>query len=265
MAEDTGGNDACARCAEREGTAFPLPLNMAFQPIFDLATGRIFAQEALVRGPRFEPPSEVFAEVTEDNRYSFDQLCRTRAIECAAELGLEGGLSINFLPNAVYEPAHCIRRTLRAAERHGLPLESLIFEFTETEQVRSTDHLQRIVAEYRRHGFRTAIDDFGAGHSGLALLADLQPDILKLDMHLVRGIESSPARRSIVAATVRICADLGILAIAEGIETPEELEEIADLGIHLVQGYLIARPTTGRLVGDTEIATAITRAMRLMG
>ncbi|QDL93487.1 EAL domain-containing protein [Paroceanicella profunda] len=238
---------------------------MAFQPIFDLSTGSIFAQEALVRGPAFEPPSEVFAEVTEENRYNFDQLCRTRAIECAAELGLDGALSINFLPNAVYEPAHCIRRTLWAADKADFPPENLIFEFTEGEQIRSTDHLLAIVSEYRRHGFRIAIDDFGAGFAGLGLLADLQPDILKLDMHLIRGIESSPARRSIVRATLRICSDLGILAVAEGIETPEELDEVADLGVHLVQGYLIARPSTGRLVQAHEISAGITEMMRLIG
>jgi len=90
--------------------------------------------------------------------------------------------------------------------------------------------------------FRTAIDDFGAGYSGLNLLADLQTDFIKLDMALVRGIDRSRTRQAIVRGTVSVCRDLGIATIAEGVETIDELRALMDLGIELFQGYLLARP-----------------------
>lgn len=113
-----------------------------------------------------------------------DQQCRVKAIELASRLyyPLENvKLSINFMPNAVYEPRACIRVTLAAAMKTGFPLDRIIFEFTENEQL-DTKHVLNILRTYRNMGFKTAIDDFGAGHAGLALLAHFQPDIVKLDM-----------------------------------------------------------------------------------
>lgn len=98
-------------------------------------------------------------------------------------------LSINFLPNAVYRPEVCIRSTFEAARVHGFPTEKIIFEVTEGEQVQDRAHLVNIFREYRRFGFQTAIDDFGAGYAGLNLLAEYQPDLIKIDMDLVRGID----------------------------------------------------------------------------
>src|SRR5690606_9191292 len=107
-----------------------------------------------------------------------------KAIELAARLFPRDGalprLSINFLPNAVYEPAACLRATLGAARKNDFPREAIMFEFTENEEVRDTAHLRAIITEYRRQGFTTALDDFGAGFAGLGLLADFQPDLIKL-------------------------------------------------------------------------------------
>ncbi|KAA2212758.1 EAL domain-containing protein [Teichococcus oryzae] len=220
---------------------------MAFQPILrsNAAGRRVYAYEALVRGPAGEGAGGVLGTVTEANRYAFDQACRVRAIEMAAALGLtetEARLSINFMPNAVYEPRACIRATLAAAERTALPRDRLIFEFTENEAMQDPAHLLRILACYREIGFRTAIDDFGAGHSGLTLLADFQPDAVKLDMALVRGVDQDSRRRSIIRHMVSLCADLGCDVVAEGIETEAEFRVLQDLGIMLFQGYLIGRP-----------------------
>ena len=95
---------------------------------------------------------------------------------------------------------------------------------------------------YRAFGFTTAIDDFGAGYAGLTLLADLRPDILKIDMALVRGIDTSVARRSIVANLLRTATELGIRCIAEGVETAEELATLRQIGVRLCQGYFLGRP-----------------------
>jgi len=229
--------DACAR-GERLGFLF----DFAYQPIVDLAQRRIYAHEALVRGPAGESAGQVLAQVNEANRYRFDQACRVKAIKGAAELGLAERLSINFLPNAIYRPEICIRTTLEAARMHGFPVKRIIFEVTEGERVEDGPWFAEVLREYQRIGFLTAIDDFGAGYAGLKLLSDFQPDVIKLDMDLIRGLDTDARRRHIVNHLVRLCADLGVTVIAEGVETVAERNALLDLGITLMQGYLFARP-----------------------
>ncbi|MCH2394276.1 EAL domain-containing protein [Oceanibaculum sp.] len=217
---------------------------MAFQPILDAGQEEIYAHEALVRGVNGEPAGKILGKVTEKNRYWFDQQCRVKAIELAAQLGLgaKQRLSINFLPNAVYEPKACIRMTVETARKVGLPLDRIIFEVTEGERVVEHDRLVAIIRAYKEFGLLTAIDDFGAGYSGLNLLADFQPDIIKLDMALTRNIDSDRVRRSIVAGILTVCRELDIMVIAEGIETPEEYATLREMGVRHFQGYLFARP-----------------------
>lgn len=169
---------------------------MAFQPILSFQNKDVFAYEALVRGTDGSGAAAVSEEVTTDNVYLFDQVCRSTAIGLAARLGVaQTGalLSINFLPNAVYDPRACIRVTLDAAERTGFPVDRIMFEFTETEKV-DPKHLLNILSHYRKLGFLTAIDDFGAGFAGIGLLADFVPDVVKLDMHLIRNCDTDAPR-----------------------------------------------------------------------
>ncbi len=233
---------SCDGC--KNGLGFTTPFSMAFQPIVDVGTGDVFAYEALVRGIGGEGAQAVLSQVTEENRYAFDQACRVKAIDVAARLDMPAlgtGLSINFLPNAVYEPAACIRLTLETARAVGFPTDRLIFEFIETEEL-DPAHVSRIVATYREMGFLTAIDDFGAGYSGLNLLARFQPDIVKLDMELVRGIDTDRVKRAIVGGIVRVCVDIGVVVLGEGVETLDESRALQDLGVNLQQGYAFARP-----------------------
>lgn len=237
----------CSACRE----AHPLPFRIAtaFQPIVDVRTMRPYAYEALVRGVGGEGAGWVLGQVTPEIRYHFDQECRVTAIKDAVAAGLletDARLSINFLPNAIYEPRACIRLTLETAAEVGLPTDRLIFEFTENEEL-DPEHIRKIVEVYRALGFATAIDDFGAGHSGLNRLANLQTDIVKLDMELIRGIEASAPRRHIVAATARLCEDMGLTVFAEGIETRGEFDVLRDLGIRYLQGYYLAVPELRRL------------------
>ncbi len=215
---------------------------MAFQPIVQ-ASG-IFAYEALVRGPEGQSAGSVLSQVNAANMYAFDQSCRVKAIEMAAALspGDLPTVSINFIPGAVYRPEACIRKTLETAGRVGMPLTRIIFEVTEGERVTDRKHLISIFREYRKHGLQTAIDDFGAGFAGLDLLADFQPDIVKLDMAIVRDIDRRAPSRAIVRSVVSLCRELGIRLIAEGIETKAEFDVLLDLGIELFQGYLFAKP-----------------------
>ena len=218
---------------------------MAFQPIIDVDTGRPFAFEALVRGSGGEGAATVLAQVTEENRYAFDQQCRVAAMKGAVDAGIlrtDARLSINFLPNAVYSPVACIQLTLATAAATGFPVDRLIFEFTDNERIVDTDHVRRIIDTYRRMGFATALDDFGAGHAGLGLLAKIQTDLIKLDMELIRGIDASLPRRMIVDGVLRMADALGIGVVAEGIETVAECETLRALGVRHQQGYLFARP-----------------------
>lgn len=239
----------CRHCRDNE--VLPFEITMAFQPIVDLSTRSVFAYEALVRGTGGEGAGEVLAEVTEDRRYSFDQKCRTTAVSQSVELGLKTApghplLAINFLPNAVYEPRACIRRTLEIAMQTGFPLDRIMFEFTEVERIDSA-HLLNILRVYRSMGFATAIDDFGAGYAGMNLLAEFQPDFVKLDMDLIRDIDQDQPKQVIVKGILGIADQLGIRTICEGIETRAEFETLQSYGIDLMQGYFFARPEMGAL------------------
>jgi EAL domain-containing protein (putative c-di-GMP-specific phosphodiesterase class I) len=232
----------CEGCRQ-DGAQFDL--SMAFQPIVDIETGRAWAYEALVRGPNGEGAGTVLAAVTPENRYAFDQQCRVAAIEQAVAAGIletDARLSINFLPNAVYSPFACIQLTLQTAAAVGFPTDRLIFEFTENEEMVDTKHVANIVETYRLMGFATALDDFGAGHAGIALLSKFQTDIVKLDMDLIRDLDASLPRRLIVEGLVKMFGRMEMTVVAEGIETVAEYDALRAMGVRYMQGYLLARP-----------------------
>jgi EAL domain-containing protein (putative c-di-GMP-specific phosphodiesterase class I) len=219
---------------------------MAFQPIVDIRRRTIFAYEALVRGTEQESAGTVLGKVTDESRAAFDQSCRIKAMILAQQLGIasQGALlSVNFMPGVSYSAADCFQRTVQAAEWTGFPLTSLMFEISEMESLHDTERLRAIAAEYRRHGLTIAMDDFGAGHSGLNLLADIDVQVLKLDGRLVRGIDRQPRAEEIVRSTAAMANRLGIQIVAECVETRAEVGVLLDCGITLMQGYLFAAPT----------------------
>jgi EAL domain-containing protein (putative c-di-GMP-specific phosphodiesterase class I) len=233
----------CQGC--RSSEPLPFDFTMAFHPIVDLDRGVVWGYEALVRGTQGQPAGQILSQVDEGRQYKFDQACRVKAIELAGRLFPrtdETRLSINFMPNAVYEPAACIRTSLETARRVGFDTRRIMFEFTENERMVDTKHVALIIAEYKRLGFITAIDDFGAGHAGLNLLANLQTDLIKIDMEIIRGVTDSAARQAIIAGILVMARALDITIIAEGIETEAELATLRDAGINLFQGFLFAKP-----------------------
>jgi EAL domain-containing protein (putative c-di-GMP-specific phosphodiesterase class I) len=239
--EPAGDNiPGCARCRDLAPLAFDFAF--AYQPIVDFHSRSIFAHEALVRGINGESAASVLARVNDDNRYRFDQACRVKAVKGAAELGMRESLSINFLPNAVYQPEACIRSTFAAADKYKFPRERIIFEVVEGENISDRAHLINIFQEYQRFGFKTAIDDFGAGYAGLNLLAEFQPDIIKIDMELVRDIDASRPKQAIVEGIVHIGSELRIRVLAEGVETRGERDFLLKSGVSLMQGYFFCRP-----------------------
>ena len=232
----------CVGC--QDGIALPFEFKMAFQPIVDVANHCVWGYEALVRGVNGESAFSILDQITDDVRYRFDQAARVMAIETAGNLfkGQDLRLSINFMPNAVYEPSACIQKSLAAARRVNFPHQNLMFEFTENERMTDVGHVQKIVEAYRKFGFITALDDFGAGYAGLGLLSRLQPDLIKIDMELLRDIHLSHAKQAIVAGIVGIARALDIRVLGEGVENDDELTILRAAGISLFQGFHFAKP-----------------------
>jgi EAL domain-containing protein (putative c-di-GMP-specific phosphodiesterase class I) len=246
----TAQNRPCGSCRPG-GSSIPI-FTMAFQPIVDLDELRIDAFEALVRGPAGEPASQVLAQINAENMYAFDQACRVKAIELAANLGITCHLNINFLPNAVYQPRACIRATLDAALRTGFPVRRLTFEIVETEAVNPA-HLLSVVQEYKRQGFGVALDDFGTGNAGFLQLVNLQPDIVKVDRALIRGCDHDKQRLAILATILGLGQQIGFKVVLEGMERPEEVAALRSVGGRFMQGYYFGRPLLERIATSREI------------
>lgn len=242
---------SCADCLS--GVSLGFGIRMAFQPIIDWHSRSVFAYEALVRGPGGEGAAWVFEQVNDSNRYYFDQACRVTAIKTAAELGCSTFLNINFLPNAVYRPETCIKATIEAAHMYGFDLKRLIFEVTEGEDIVDKAHLRNIFRSYADYGFLTAIDDYGAGFTNISWLAELRPNLLKLDMSLIRDIDKHPQLQRQLIEIKAECELQGTQMLAEGIETEAERDCVTALGIRYLQGYLFAAPKLEHLAPQSEI------------
>lgn len=216
--------------------------SVAYQPIIDIETRTVFAYEALARGLANESAAAVFAAIPEDQLHRFDRDARIRAIELAASLGLDTRLSLNFLPRSLESMPRAIDSTIEAARNARVPLKNILIEITEGEMIHNAAGFAETMNTYRAEGLKFAIDDFGAGYSGLNLLAEFQPDSIKLDMQLVRDIQSKGPRQAIVRAVIGACEDLGIEFIAEGVEDAAEYRWFKRNGVTLFQGYLFGRP-----------------------
>lgn len=216
--------------------------SFAYQPIVDTASGTVFAHEALVRGPNGESAASVFQAVEPALLHEFDRQARLDAIALSIELGLSNLLSLNFLPLGLDLLPDAVESLLEAATVARRSPRNLILEVTEGELIHDTRRFAARLNEYRSQGLRMAIDDFGAGYSGLNLLCDFQPDVIKLDMYLVRDIDSSGPRQAIVRAVIQACDDLGVEVIAEGVESVAEYDWFRRVGVRLFQGYLFGKP-----------------------
>jgi len=227
---------------ELSGQTAPIDFSYAFQPIVDTVDRKIISYEALIRGVHGEPASQVFSRVLPGDMYRFDAVGRATAIAQAARLDISCDLNLNFLPQGLFLSTSSIESTLEAAEKYNLPVKRIVIEVIEGEMIHDYVRFSKLINVYRRRGLKVAIDDFGAGYSGLNLLAEFQPDQIKMDMALMRGIESHGPKQAIVRAIAGVCVDLGIDLIAEGVETLAEFQWLKGEGIRLFQGYLFAKP-----------------------
>jgi len=216
--------------------------SFAFQPIVDIHNRKVISYEALVRGPHGEPSAAVFAQVSRDNFAKFDEICRQKAIYLASRLKIPSQLNLNMTASSMYEVDMSITATFQASLQSGIPVGNIIFEVIEYESLVDNRNLLKYLKIIQDFGFKTAVDDFGAGHSGLTLLVQYQPNIIKLDRQLIAGIHQDFVKQSVFTGIQHICKRLSIDIVAEGVETTGEYHWLQDAGIRFFQGYYFARP-----------------------
>lgn len=241
---------ASTTAADEDPALPPLRYAFAFQPIIHAPSRSVYSHEALIRGPEGETAASILQRSQPAGMHALREQQRIAALEAAARLGLRTRININFQPSDIAHSPTAITSLLDAAARCGIPPESIVLEVLESELIRDSGDFSARMNPYRASGLTFAIDDFGAGYAGLNLLADFQPDLLKIDMNLVRGIERNGPRQAILRGIVRTCLDLGIDLIAEGVETIEEYAWFRGEGIDLFQGFLLAKPAFDRLSTD---------------
>ena len=220
----------------------------AYQPIVDLSRREVYAYESLVRGPRGESPAHIFNEIPRSSRTAFELQNRAASIRRAMSLCAEPfRLSLNFSISCLISGTEIRQESIDSILEAGASFNDLIIEITEADVIHGVAGLSEAINALRALGATIAIDDFGAGYAGMNSLIEINPDILKLDMFLIRGIEQSGTRQAAVRALFSLAEDLGIDLIAEGVETQAELNFLRDLGVELYQGYLIAKPGFNQL------------------
>lgn len=221
-------------------------IHMLFQPIVNTATRCVLGYEALARGPAHSPlhgAAALFATAeTEGCLDALEMLCREQACARFAALRLPGKLFLNVSPMALTAPGHPQGETLRILERLRIDPRRVVIELSEHYPTQDVDLLARATRHYSAMGFQIAIDDLGAGYSGLRLWSEIRPDYVKIDRHFVAGIDSDRIKREFVRFIRDIAARIHCHVIAEGIETAAELRMLEALGIRSLQGYYLGRP-----------------------
>ncbi len=240
-------------------------LSFAFQPIANVHTGSVFGFEALLRGHAeagFASIADVFDQAYDQGvLFAVDIALREAAIRAFAESSAPAGTKLFYnLDNRILElPETCVPETERILRRYGLENGSLYFEISERHHVPSASRISATMQTLRRSRFKLAVDDFGSGYSGLQLLYNAEPDVIKLDRFLIADVDGDPKRKVFVATTVSMAHITGVLVVAEGIETEGELRLCRDIGVDYVQGYLLGRPTTDHtsLAATCDVVTSI--------
>ena len=216
---------------------------IAFQPIFESSDRSIYGHEALVRttDPVIATPSALFSLAEKLDRVAeVERVIRARIAEEIADAPEGPRIFVNVHPRSL--EADFLYATDGALARFA---SRVVLEITERSSLHEIEDAEGRIASLRRQGYAIAIDDLGAGYAGLTSFAMLQPDLVKFDMDLVRGIDDSKVKSRVVGSMVHLCHDLGIRTVAEGIETRGELERVIELGCDLLQGFLWGRPARG--------------------
>ena len=225
-------------------------LTVHFQPIFSAKDGAVYGYESLTRtigeNP-FNNIEELFQKaILTSTISSLDVRCRENAIRIAATHGINKGnsyLFVNICPEAMMDPSHMAGITDEIAEECGISRDKIILEITEESAIYNYDMFTQAISCYKERGYKIAIDDFGAGHGGLKMLSIIEPNFVKIDRHFISNIDKAIIKSNLVDSISTACHRMGIKVIAEGIETEEELKVVLNMGIDLLQGYYLCRPS----------------------
>jgi EAL domain-containing protein (putative c-di-GMP-specific phosphodiesterase class I) len=212
-------------------------IEMVFQPIVDIATGQLFAHEALVRCklPQYASPPMLFLAAEKERACGhLGRVIRQQTFERCPD----AALFVNVHPEELSQ-----RWLVRPDDPIFFHEREVYLEITESAAFTHYDLCMSVLKDVcARAGVHLVVDDYGAGHSNLARILDLNPEIVKLDGALIRGIDQDRRRQLMVRHMVALCVDLGAKVVAECIETVDELKAVADQGVHLAQGFVLARP-----------------------
>jgi diguanylate cyclase (GGDEF)-like protein len=228
----------------------------ALQPIVRLINDTVIGYEALARFPprtRIRTPDQLFGAAAALNMQSaVDLACVRAALQAASNIG-EADLFVNVLIGTLVDQSG-VAALDKAVHEARVDPAAVVLEFSEREPVPDLALLQRIAAELRARGFRIAVDDAGAGHASMRVIAELRPEFIKVDRSLITAIDADRARRALVVALLSFSGHIGARVIAEGIETQREQETLQSLGVQFGQGWLLGRPVLPHpLMGDTSI------------
>jgi len=228
-------------------------LSAVFQPILNLRDGVILGYEGLVRGPANGPLHSPLSllQVAKANNLTLEleSLCCRTVMAQFIRLNLEGKLFLNLSPQVLGQVSIGGPSIVGLLNKTGLRADQIVIELTENHCPPSEYHyINAALACYRELGFQIALDDLGEGFSTLRRWSELNPDYVKLDMHFVQGIVNSPLKQIFVQAIRDIANASGAMIVAEGIETAEELELLAEFGVLCGQGYYIARPESSPML-----------------
>jgi len=221
-------------------------LTALFQPIYSSAQGELYGYEALIRGPSDSPlhsPNVLFDAALEYGLLSeLELVCRKISIARFAELKLKSRLFLNVNPMVFLQSDHPHGTTLSYLKMHGLKPEQVVIELSEKYPIDAPELLQTALTHYRDLGFKIAVDDLGAGYSGLKLWSEVKPDYVKIDRYFIYQCDRDPIKREFIRSILNLGQSINVQVIAEGIETEAEFSQLNELGISLFQGYLFARP-----------------------
>ncbi|AKS42323.1 EAL domain-containing protein [Wenzhouxiangella marina] len=217
-------------------------VDFAFQTIIDAQEFEVVGFEALVRGIHKEPAAQILSRIGHAERFDFDQACRVRAIQAAAEFGIDADLHLNaasIKPGNVDEVVEVTRHLTR---RHKVEPERIVFELSNLDAIGSAEALERVHDALSGAGFRTLADNFGQRDADLRPLAIFRPDMIKLDHRLVEHIHERRTAQATAMAAIAFCRSLGIEPMAMGVESADEFRWLQTAGIRFYQGYFFAQP-----------------------
>jgi diguanylate cyclase (GGDEF)-like protein len=221
-------------------------LRPVYQPIVELATGRVLGFEGLIRpippAPFIDPGALFSAAAASGHLLALDLSCIETIVAGATELSPDFHLSVNLTPATIEAPEFSVAALLSILARHHFPPERLIVELTEQQPITDLERVRLKLETCRGAGVRLAADDVGAGNAGLRLLSEMRFDIVKVDLSLIQRSASSASSSAVVESVVSFAARTGALVVGEGVERPEQVAQLLALGVPAGQGYLLGRP-----------------------